>query len=108
MAKCFVCPTEANLMVRIAISPAAFDAICATLPVRSVAVEAGATERGKRVIWLEDVMADRLGAVRPAISSPSGPRAHSIVLRSDRRRRSRLSVHNGWGYRRRETNRSRG
>ena len=33
MAKCFVCPTEADLMVRVAINPAAFDAICATLPV---------------------------------------------------------------------------
>jgi hypothetical protein len=37
-------------MVRIAISPAAFDAICATLPVGSVAVEAGANERGERLI----------------------------------------------------------
>jgi len=51
-------------MTRIAISPAAFDAICATLPVGSVAVEAEANERGERLIWLEDAMADRLGAMR--------------------------------------------
>jgi hypothetical protein len=38
-------------MIRIAISPAAFDAICATLPVGSVAVEAEPNERGERLIW---------------------------------------------------------
>jgi len=51
-------------MIRIAISPAAFDAICATLPVGSVAVEAEASGRGERLIWLEDAMADRLGAMQ--------------------------------------------
>jgi hypothetical protein len=51
-------------MIRIAISPAAFDAICATLSVGSVAVEAEPNERGERLIWLEDAMADRLGAMR--------------------------------------------
>jgi hypothetical protein len=35
-------------MIRIAISPAAFDAICASLPVGSVAVEAEPNERGER------------------------------------------------------------
>ena len=44
--------------------PKAFDAICATLPLGSVAVEPEANERGERVIWLEDAMADRLGAMR--------------------------------------------
>ena len=39
-------------------------AICAALPLGSVAVEAEANERGERVIWLEDAMADRLGAMR--------------------------------------------
>jgi hypothetical protein len=38
-------------MIRIAISPAAFDAVCATLPVGSVAVEAEPNERGERLIW---------------------------------------------------------
>jgi hypothetical protein len=51
-------------MVRIAITPAAFDAICATLPVGSVAVEAEANERGERTVWPEDAMADRLAAMR--------------------------------------------
>jgi hypothetical protein len=51
-------------MVRIAISPAAFNAICATLPVGRVAVESEANERGERLIWLEATMADRLGAMR--------------------------------------------
>jgi hypothetical protein len=49
-------------MIRIAISPAAFDAICATLPVGSVAVESEANERGERLIRIENAMADRLVA----------------------------------------------
>jgi len=61
-------------MIRIAISPAAFDAICATLPVGSVAVEAEANERGERTVWLEEVWVDRLGAMR-------GPgESHSDVI----------------------------
>ena len=32
MAKCFVCPTEADLMVRIAIGVEAFEAIANTMP----------------------------------------------------------------------------
>ena len=51
-------------MVRIAIRPAAFDAICATLQVGSVTVEAEANERGEGLIWLEDAVVDRLGAMR--------------------------------------------
>jgi hypothetical protein len=74
-------------MVRIAITVEAFEAICATLPVGSVGVESEANERGERLIWLEDAMADRLGAMRGpgegysdvvlrialGLSSPSGP-----------------------------------
>jgi len=51
-------------MVRIAISPAAFDAICATLPLGSVAVEPCYNERGERTVWLEEVWVNRLGAMR--------------------------------------------
>jgi hypothetical protein len=40
-------------MSRIAISLAAFDAICATLPLGSVGYESEANERGERLIWLE-------------------------------------------------------
>jgi hypothetical protein len=51
-------------MIRIAITPAAFDAICATLPVGNVAVEPYYNERGERLIWLDEVWVDRLGAMR--------------------------------------------
>ena len=49
-------------MVRIAISREAYDAISATLPLGSVAVEPYFNERGERVVWLEWV--DRLGVMR--------------------------------------------
>jgi hypothetical protein len=62
-------------MIRIAISPAAFDAICATLPLGSVAVEAEPNERGERLIWLEDAMADRLAVIR----GPSESYSDAIV-----------------------------
>jgi hypothetical protein len=51
-------------MIRIAITQAAYDAICATLPLGSVAVEPYYNERGERLIWLEAAMVDRLGAMR--------------------------------------------
>jgi hypothetical protein len=51
-------------MVRIAISAEAFEAIAWTLPLGSVAYESEADERGERLIWLEDAMADRLSAMR--------------------------------------------
>jgi hypothetical protein len=37
----------------IAITPAAFEAIAATLPLGSVSFEAEANERGERLVWLE-------------------------------------------------------
>ena len=51
-------------MIRIAISPAAFDAISATLPLGSVVTRARPTSGAERLIWLEDAMADRLDAMR--------------------------------------------
>jgi hypothetical protein len=39
-------------MVRIAISPAAFDAIVATLPVGRVGYENAVNDKGERLIWL--------------------------------------------------------
>ncbi len=51
-------------MIRIAISVEAYEAIARTLPLGSVAVEAEPNERGERLIWLDDAMADRLGAMR--------------------------------------------
>jgi hypothetical protein len=51
-------------MIRITITLEAFEAIARTLPVDSVGFEAEPNERGERLIWLEDAMADRLGALR--------------------------------------------
>ena len=48
--------------MRIAITAAAYHAVCATLPLGSVSYEADANERG--LIWLEASMADRLRAMR--------------------------------------------
>jgi hypothetical protein len=59
-------------MIRIAITQAAFDAIASTLPFGSVGYEAEANERGERLIWLVDAMADRLGAMRgPGATKPA-------------------------------------
>jgi hypothetical protein len=41
-----------------------FEAICATLPFGSVGYENEANDKGQRLIWLEDAMANRLGAMR--------------------------------------------
>jgi hypothetical protein len=51
-------------VIKIAITVAAYDAIRATLPLGSVAVEPYYNERGERLIWLEAATADRLGAMR--------------------------------------------
>jgi hypothetical protein len=51
-------------MVRIAISVEAFEAIARTLPLGSLAVEPYYNERGERIVWLEEVWVDRLGAMR--------------------------------------------
>jgi hypothetical protein len=65
-------------MIKIAISVEAFEAICATLPFGSVGYENEVNERGERYVWLEDAMADRLGAMRgPGESySDEGRKAH--------------------------------
>ena len=51
-------------MVRIAITPAAFEAIAKTLPLGSVGYENATNEKGERLIWLEPSMVDRL---RPCV-----------------------------------------
>jgi hypothetical protein len=51
-------------MIRIAISLAAFDAICATLPLGSVGYENEANERGERYMWLDHAVVSRLRAMR--------------------------------------------
>ena len=51
-------------MIRIAITQAAFEAICATLPLGSVGYENETTERGERLIWLDHGVVNRLKAMR--------------------------------------------
>ncbi len=56
------CRRKTADMIRIALTPAAFEAIAATLPVGSVAVEPDVNAKGERLIWLEAAMVDRIGA----------------------------------------------
>jgi hypothetical protein len=51
-------------MIRIAISEAAYEAISRTLPLGTVAFEQELNEHGRRHVWLEPVVVDRLGALR--------------------------------------------
>ena len=63
-------------MVRITITPAAFGAIAATLPVGSVGFEAEPDAEGERHIWLEPAVVDRLAAMRSPSESYS-----DVILR---------------------------
>ena len=56
--------TYFNVMVRIGITPAAFTAITATLPVGSVGFEAEANEKGERLMWLDEPVVARLSDMR--------------------------------------------
>jgi hypothetical protein len=75
-------------VIRTAISAEAFEAIARTLPLGTVGFENEANERGERLIWLEDAMADRLGAMREtgratassSCGSSDGRRVHAVVL----------------------------
>jgi hypothetical protein len=51
-------------MIRIAITPAAFEAIASTLPLGSVSYENATNERGERYVWLPPNVVDRLRAQR--------------------------------------------
>jgi hypothetical protein len=64
-------PVSGRAMIRISITVEAFEAIARTLPLGSVGYE-----RGERTVWLEDAMADRLGAMRGPSESYSG-----VILR---------------------------
>lgn len=56
--------THIGRVIRISISPAAFDAIASTMPLGTVGFDAEANERGERMIWLPlDVLA-KLKALR--------------------------------------------
>jgi hypothetical protein len=51
-------------VIRIAITPEAFDAIAATLPLGTVSFENKTNERGERLVWLEPRMVDKFRAMR--------------------------------------------
>jgi hypothetical protein len=51
-------------MIRIAITPEAFDAIAATLPLGSVAFEPQLDWQRQRLVWLETAVVDKLAALR--------------------------------------------
>jgi hypothetical protein len=63
-------------MVRIAITQAAYEAIRATLPLGSVAVEPYFSVKGERTVWLEPHVVDRLSAMRGPAESYS-----DVILR---------------------------
>jgi hypothetical protein len=52
-------------MIRIAITPAAFEAIAATLPLGPVAVEPQTDANGERLIWLDPAVVDPPVPARP-------------------------------------------
>jgi hypothetical protein len=56
-------PAREAAMIRIAITPAAYDAIAATLPLGRVGYE-NKTNEGERLIWLDRAVVDRLRAIR--------------------------------------------
>jgi hypothetical protein len=51
-------------MIRISITPAAFDAIADTLPLGSVAAEPEVNDKDERLVWLDVGLANRLRAMR--------------------------------------------
>ena len=53
-----------NLMIRIAITVEAFEALARTLPLGSVGYENQINERGERLIWLDHAVVARLRAMR--------------------------------------------
>ena len=51
-------------LIRISITPAAFEAIAATLPLGSVGYETQLNAQGEQLVWLETAIVDRLGVMR--------------------------------------------
>ena len=51
-------------MIRISVSPTAFEALAQTLPLGSVAYEKDLDERGECHVWLEPNVVDRLRPMR--------------------------------------------
>jgi hypothetical protein len=65
-----------DVMVRIAISQTAFEAIAKTLPLGSVGYESAVNEKGERLISIERRMLDKLNSYRRAGESYS-----DVILR---------------------------
>ncbi len=62
-------------MIKIAVTRAAYDAIYATLPLGSVAIEPTFDVHGDREVWLDESVVNQLGAMR-------GPgRLSDVILR---------------------------
>ncbi len=70
-------------MIRIAITPAAFEAIAATLPLGSVGYEPQLNAKGERLIWLEAAVVDRLMAMRGPGESYSDVILRLVALGGD-------------------------
>jgi hypothetical protein len=70
-------------MIPIAITQAAFEAIVRTLPLGSVGYENKIDEEGRRLIWLDRAVVDRLRAMR----GPGESYSDVILKRSRNRRR---------------------
>lgn len=51
-------------MIRVSISPAAFEALAATRPLGSAGYERELNAQGERQIWIEAAVVDRLSAMR--------------------------------------------
>ena len=51
-------------MVRISITPEAFEAIVATFPLAALGYEHELNSKGERLIWLEEVWINKLDAIR--------------------------------------------
>jgi len=51
-------------MIRISITPEAFEAVASTLPLSSAGVEPQLNANGERLIWLEEAWVNKLDAIR--------------------------------------------
>jgi hypothetical protein len=72
--------TSGRAKIRIAITPAAFEAIPATLPLGSVGYEPQLNAKGERLIWLEAAVVDCLAAVRGSSEFASPPMASANLF----------------------------